>query len=140
MERLDTKDYKRALRCLYEYEANKLLLKKIERDIEELSLSPLDGMPKAPYSTSDSTARKVIQKEENPILRRIKKEYLAVKLTLLLVDKISKGIYEEEFQTHRQRSSLRNLYESLSDRRKTKWIRRKLTESMSLHARQRCRN
>lgn len=98
MERLDTKDYNRALRCLHEYKANKLLLTELEHDIEDLSLSPLDGMPKVPYSISDSTARKVIQKEENPTLRKIKKEKLAVDLTLLLADEDGKNVFSEVFE------------------------------------------
>ena len=73
----------------------------IQSDILSLSISPLDGLPKAKYNISDTTLNKLIKIENNDSLQNSIKEHKVVMQALQLVDDISKKIFEIEFrQTH----------------------------------------
>ena len=67
----------------------------IRADIMNISGNGIDGMPKAPYSISDSVFNSVIQLQENQELQIALKEYKAVVQALQLVSKDSKYIFEQ---------------------------------------------
>ena len=98
MERLSKEDYNRAKECLKRYNYNCINIINIQSDILSLSIAPMDGLPKAPYSVGDTTLNKVIQLQENPQLQRSIKEYKAVVQALQLVDEDCKLIFEKEFR------------------------------------------
>lgn len=55
----------------------------------------LDGLPKAPYSISDSVFNSVVKLQEDPQLNKVIKEYKAVRHALELVNEDSKLIFDE---------------------------------------------
>ena len=63
-----------------------------------LSSVNLDGLPKAPYSISDTVFNSVIQLQENKELNRSIHEYKIVVQALQLVSEDSKVIFEELYQ------------------------------------------
>lgn len=67
-------------------------------DIISIGSPNYDGMPKAPYTISDSVLNSVIQMQENKELQQSIKEYQIVVQALELTDKITKEIFEEEYQ------------------------------------------
>lgn len=96
--RLDKKEYKQAVGCLLRYNYNCMNIINIRADIMGVSIPENDGMPKAPYSISDSVYNQYIRLQEDKELQRSLKEYKAVMLALELVNKDSKYIFEEEFR------------------------------------------
>lgn len=98
MERLSKEDYNKAKGCLKRYNYNCINIINIQNDILSLSVSPCDGLPKAPYSVGNITLNKVIQLEENKNLQKSIKEYKAVVQALQLVNEESKLIFEKEFR------------------------------------------
>lgn len=96
--RLDKKEYKQAVGCLLRYNYNCMNIINIRADIMGVSVPENDGMPKAPYSISDSVYNQYIRLQEDKELQRSLKEYKAVMLALELVNKDSKYIFEEEFR------------------------------------------
>lgn len=98
MDRLSKEDYNRAKECLKRYNYNCINIINIQSDILSLSIAPMDGLPKAPYSIGDTTLNKVIQLQENPELQQSIKEYKAVGQALQLVDNDCKLIFEKEFR------------------------------------------
>lgn len=96
--RLNKEDYNKAVGCLKRYNYNCINIMNIQSDILSLSISPIDGMPKAPYKVGDTTLNKVIQLEQNVDLQNSIKEYKAVVQALQIVNKESKYIFEEEFR------------------------------------------
>lgn len=98
MERINKEDYNKAKGCLKRYNYNCINIINIQSDILSLSIAPMDGLPKAPYSVGNVTLNKVIQLEENPELRKSIKEYKAVVQAIQLVNEESKLIFEKEFR------------------------------------------
>lgn len=98
MDRLSKEDYNRAKGCLKRYNYNCINIINIQSDILSLSIAPMDGLPKAPYSVGDTTLNKVIQLQENEQLQQSIKEYKAVIQALQLVDNDCKIIFEKEFR------------------------------------------
>lgn len=98
MERLKKEEYREAKGCLKRYNYNCLNIMNIQMDILNISVSPCDGLPKAPYSVGDSTLNKVIQLDENEKLKKSMREYKAVVQALQLVNEDSKFIFEKEFR------------------------------------------
>lgn len=101
--RLDKKEYKQAVGCLLRYNYNCMNIINIRADIMGVSIPENDGMPKAPYSISDSVYNQYIRLQEDKELQRSLKEYKAVMLALELVDDVSKGIFEEEFRKSKKK-------------------------------------
>lgn len=99
--RLPKEEYNKAVGCLKRYNYNCINIMNIQSDILSLSISPVDDIPKAPYSLGDTTLRKVIQLEENVELKKSIKEYKAVVQALELVNKDSKYIFEELYRKGR---------------------------------------
>lgn len=72
-------------------------------DIMDISSPVLTGMPKAPYAISDSVYNSVVKLQEDTKLNKVLKEYKAVIKALELTDKITKEIFEEEYQKRRRK-------------------------------------
>lgn len=95
--RLNKEEYKEAVGCLKRYNYNCIKIINIRNDYMSLSSAVSDGMPKAPYSISDTVFNQVIQIEEDKELQRSIKEYKAVSQALQLVGQDSKYIFEHFF-------------------------------------------
>ena len=93
--RLSKEDYNRAVGCLKRYNYNCINIINIRADIISISVPENDGMPKAPYSISDSVYNQYIKLQEDKELQKSLKEYKAVMQALQLVNKDSKYIFEQ---------------------------------------------
>lgn len=101
--RLSREEYKKAEGYLKRYNYNCINILNIRNDIMTLSAVNLDGLPKAPYSISDSVFNSVIQLQENRELNRSIHEYKIVVQALQLVSEDSKIIFEELYQKSRNK-------------------------------------
>ncbi len=101
--RLSREEYKKAEGYLKRYNYNCINILNIRNDIIALSAVNLDGLPKAPYSISDSVFNSVIQLQENKELNRSIHEYKIVVQALQLVSEDSKIIFEELYQKSRNK-------------------------------------
>lgn len=93
--RLSKEDYREAKGCLKRYNYNCIKIMNIRSDIMDIGSPSLDGLPKAPYSTSDRVLNSVIKLQEDKNLQEAIKEYKAVVQALELVNKDSKYIFEQ---------------------------------------------
>ena len=93
--RLSKEDYREAKGCLKRYNYNCIKIMNIRADIMNIGSPSLDGLPKAPYSTSDRVLNSVIKLQEDKDLQGAIKEYKAVVQALELVNKDSKYIFEQ---------------------------------------------
>ncbi len=93
--RLSKEEYREAKKCLKRYNYNYIKIMNIQADIMSIGSANLDGMPKAPYNTSDKVLESVIRLQEDADLQEAIKEYKAVVQALQLVNKDSKYIFEE---------------------------------------------
>ena len=119
--RLSREEYKKAEGYLKRYNYNCINILNIRNDIIALSAVNLDGLPKAPYSISDSVFNSVIQLQENRELNRSIHEYKIVVQALQLVSDDSKVIFEELYQKSKNKWDVMN-EKGLSERT---FIRRK---------------
>lgn len=104
MERLSKEDYNKAKGCLKRYNYNCIKIINIQNDILSLSIAPNDGLPRAPYSVGNTTLNKLMQLQDNKELQKAIREYKAVQQALILInDKITDDIFEEEFQKRRKK-------------------------------------
>lgn len=101
--RLSREEYKKAEGYLKRYNYNCINILNIRNDIMTLSAVKLDGLPKAPYSISDTVFNSVIQLQENKELNRSIHEYKIVVQALQLVSEDSKVIFEELYQKSRNK-------------------------------------
>ena len=101
--RLSKEDYNRAVGCLKRYNYNCINIINIRADIMSISVPENDGMPKAPYSISDSVYNQYIKLQEDKELQKSLKEYKAVMQALQLSNKESKYIFEEEYRKDRNK-------------------------------------
>lgn len=101
--RLSKEDYNRAVGCLKRYNYNCINIINIRADIMSISVPENDGMPKAPYSISDSVYNQYIKLQEDKELQRSLREYKAVMQALQLSNKESKYIFEEEYRKDRNK-------------------------------------
>ncbi|MBR6688793.1 MAG: hypothetical protein IKL68_02115 [Clostridia bacterium] len=122
--RLPKEEYKRANNCLKRYNYNCIMILNIRADIMSISGNGIDGMPKAPYSISDSVFNSVIQLQENQELQIALKEYKAVVQALQLVSKDSKYIFEQLYVKSKSKWEIINsgMSESTYFRRKRELI------------------
>ena len=123
--RLSKEDYNRAVGCLKRYNYNCINIINIRADIMSISVPENDGMPKAPYSISDSVYNQYIKLQEDKEWQKSLREYKAVMQALQLVDNISKEIFEEEFRKSNKKWTViekLNVSESTYERRKKKLI------------------
>lgn len=96
--RLSKEDYREAKGCLKRYNYNCLKIMNIRADIMDIGSPSLDGLPKAPYSTSDRVLNSVIKLQEDKDLQGAIKEYKAVVQALELVNKDAKEIFNKQYQ------------------------------------------
>lgn len=96
--RLSREEYKKAEGYLKRYNYNCINILNIRNDIMSIGAVNLDGLPKAPYSISDSVFNSVIKLQENKELNRSINEYKIVVQALQLVSDDSKVIFEELYQ------------------------------------------
>lgn len=101
--RLSKEDYNRAVGCLKRYNYNCINIINIRADIMSISVPENDGMPKAPYSISDSVYNQYIKLQEDKELQKSLREYKAVMQALQLSNKESKYIFEEEYRKDRNK-------------------------------------
>lgn len=107
--RLPKEDYNRAVGCLKRYNYNCINIINIQSDILSISIAPIDGLPKAPYSIGDTTFNKVIQLQDDIELNKSIKEYKAVQQALILLNnKETNYIFEEEFRKDRYKWDIIN--------------------------------
>ena len=102
MDRLSKEDYKEAIGYLKRYNYNCVSILTARLNIIDISSPKMDGLPKAPYSISDSVYNSVIRLQEDITLNKALKEWKIVKKALELTDKITKEIFEEEFEKRRK--------------------------------------
>lgn len=119
--RLSREEYKKAEGYLKRYNYNCINILNIRNDIIALSAVNLDGLPKAPYSISDSVFNSVIKLQENKELNRSINEYKIVVQALQLVSDDSKVIFEELYQKSKNKWDVMN-EKGLSERT---FVRRK---------------
>ena len=96
--RLSKEDYREAKGCLKRYNYNCIKIMNIRADIMNIGSPSLDGLPKAPYSTSDRVLNSVIKLQEDKDLQGAIKEYKAVVQALELVNKDAKEIFNKQYQ------------------------------------------
>lgn len=96
--RLSKEDYREAKGCLKRYNYNCIKIMNIRADIMNIGSPSLDGLPKAPYSTSDRVLESVIKLQEDKELQETIKEYKAVVQALQLVNKDAKEIFKKQYQ------------------------------------------
>lgn len=95
--KLSREDYSEAKGCLKRYNYNCIKIINIKADIMSIGSPVIDGLPKAPYGTSDKVLDSIIKMEENEELQEAIKEYKAVVQAIQLVNKDSKYIFEEMY-------------------------------------------
>lgn len=123
--KLSREDYNRAVGYLKRYNYNCINIINIRADIMSISVPENNGMPKAPYSISDTVYNQYIKLQEDEELQKSLKEYKVVINALQLLDDISKEIFIEEFiKSNKKWKVIENLNvsESTYERRKKKLI------------------
>ena len=98
MSKLSKEEYKEAMGYLKRYNYNCVTILTARLDIIDISSPKFDGLPKAPYSISDSVANSVIRLQEDKRLNKALKEWQIVRRALELTDTITKEIFTEEFE------------------------------------------
>lgn len=101
--KIDKEDYNRAVGCLKRYNYNCIKILNIRADIMNIESPSMDGLPKAPYNISDSVYNQYIKLQEDKELQKSLKEHKAVVQALTLTDKITKEIFEEQYQKRRRK-------------------------------------
>ncbi len=96
--RLSREEYKKAEGYLKRYNYNCINILNIRNDIMSLSAVNLDGLPKAPYSISDTVFNSVIQLQENEEINRSIHEYKIVAKAIQLVNEDSEIIFNELYR------------------------------------------
>ena len=93
--KLSREDYNRAVGYLKRYNYNCINIINIRADIMSISTPQNDGMPKPPYSISDTVYNQYIKLQEDEELQKSLKEYKVVTQALELISKDSKYIFEQ---------------------------------------------
>ena len=93
--RISKEDYNKAVGCLKRYNYNCINILNIRSDIMTIGSPVMNGMPKAPYSISDSVYNTVVKLQEDENLQKCLREYKAVVQALEIVNRDSKYIFEE---------------------------------------------
>ena len=96
--RLSKEDYREAIGVLKRYNYNCLNIINEREDIMGISSQVSDGMPRAPYSVSDTVFNQYVQLQENVSLQKSLKEIRVVNQAILLVKKDSNRIFEEQYK------------------------------------------
>ena len=96
--KLSKEEYKEAKGCLKRYNYNQIKLMNIRDDIMSLCAVDVDGMPKAPYSTSDRVLDSVIKLQEDSNIKEASKEIKIVNQAIELISKNAKYIFKHQYQ------------------------------------------
>lgn len=96
--RINRDDYKKAEGCLRRYDYNSATILFKRDDMMGLSAVRYSDMPKAPYTISDNVLKPIIALEEDKEYQKAVKEYKAVELAKLVVDKDCLIIFEEFYR------------------------------------------
>jgi len=96
--RLSREEYKKAEGYLKRYNYNCINILNIRNDIMTLSAVNIDGLPKAPYSISDSVFNSMMQLQENKELQKSLKEYKVVASAIQLISEDSEIIFNELYR------------------------------------------
>ena len=119
--RLNKEDYRRAEGCLRRYNYNCISIINIKADIMSVGAPNYDGMPKAPYTISDSVFNQYVKLQEDKELQKALKEYKAVRQAYELVNQDCKDIFDTYYQKQKTRWETMNIL-GLSERT---FVRRK---------------
>lgn len=106
--RLSREEYKKAEGYLKRYNYNCINILNIRNDIISLSSVNIDGLPRAPYSISDTVFNSVIQLQENKELNKSIQEYKIVGQALQLISNDSKTIFIELYQKGKSKWDIMN--------------------------------
>ncbi len=122
--RLNKEDYNRAVGMLKRYNYNCIKILNLRTNIMSASAINIDGMPKAPYSISDTVYNQYIKLQEDKELQKTLKEYKIVRQALELVNGDSKHIFEEAFVKSKTKWEIINngMSERTFERRKRELI------------------
>lgn len=101
--RLSKEDYRRAEGCLRRYNYNCITIMNIKADIMSVGAAGGDGLPRAPYSISDTVYNQVVRLQEDKELQKCLKEYKIVVQSLELVNKDCKDIFEFYYRKNKTR-------------------------------------
>ena len=96
--RLNKEDYRKAEGCLRRYNYNCITIINLRADAMSVGVPSYDGMPKAPYSISDSVFNQYVKLQEDKELQKALKEYKAVRLAYELVNSDCKEIFNTYYQ------------------------------------------
>lgn len=101
--KIPKEEYNKAVGCLKRYNYNCLNIINIRADIMNISAPNTDGMPKAPYSISDSVYNQYIKLQEDKELQKSLKEYKAVIQAIQLVSEDSEYIFNEMYRKQKSK-------------------------------------
>ena len=96
--RLSREDYRKAEGCLRRSNYNCRTVINLRADAMSVGVPSYDGMPKAPYSISDSVFNQYVKLQEDKELQKALKEYKAVRLAYELVNSDCKEIFNTYYQ------------------------------------------
>lgn len=96
--RLSREEYRKAEGCLRRYNYNCITIINIRADIMSVGTPNYDGMPKAPYSISDSVFNQYVKLQEDEELQKALKEYKAVRNIYELVNSDCKEVFDTFYQ------------------------------------------
>lgn len=96
--RLNKEDYRKSEGCLRRYNYNCITIINLRADAMSVGVPSYDGMPKAPYSISDSVFNQYVKLQEDKELQKALKEYKAVRLAYELVNSDCKEIFNTYYQ------------------------------------------
>ena len=101
--RLNKEDYRIAEGCLRRYNYNCITIINLRADAMSVGVPSYDGMPKAPYSISDSVFNQYVKLQEDKELQKALKEYKAVRQVYELVNSDCKEIFNTYYQQQKSK-------------------------------------
>lgn len=123
--RLSKEDYRRAEGCLRRYNYNYITIMNIKADIMSVGAAGGEGLPRAPYSISDTVYNQVVRLQEDKELQIALREYKAVRQALEFVNTDCREIFENYYSKRKSRYETMNILhisERTFVRRKTELI------------------
>lgn len=106
--KLSKEDYREAKDCLKKYNYNCLKISFIRADIIGIGSPVTDGMPKAPYTISDSVLNTLIKLQEDKKLQSAIIKYKAVVQAVEVVSNDSRKIFIEQYQQNKSKWDIIN--------------------------------
>lgn len=93
--KLNKEEYRTAVSLLKKYNYNLITIINIRADIMSIGVPDNNGMPKAPYTISDSVYNQYIRLQEDVELQKALKQYKIVKIAVEGVSRDARLIFEE---------------------------------------------